>query len=377
MVPDHGNGECKFHDKVDKNCHIFDILGQNIDKLRTVKIQMSETQTKFTFILQPEFPLAALVLASEALRIANQNSGQKLFEWQFVSETGRQMRASNGMWFAADCDLASADEADVCLLFEGNLPTQHISQKLLGYLRTAARYGAVVGGVDTGAYALAQAGLAGSGDDHDIVLHWEAVPAFREWFQELRPRNRIFQLNDKLANSAGGVATLDLMLALIARYCGEAMANEVANAMIHTRRDHEVRQRADQRFVAEHDNPVSQLVSLMERNLDFPLTLEELASKSGLAIRTLSRITSRTFGTSPMRLYLRVRLQAARNLLFYEEHSIKEIANVCGFSYPAVFSRCFKSQFGRSPTQFRADLRARQKSSFRPEIRRLIGKGGS
>ena len=58
---------------------------------------------QFNFILQPEFPLNALILASDALRIANQNSGRRFFSWCFVSETGEAVRASNGMWFGADC----------------------------------------------------------------------------------------------------------------------------------------------------------------------------------------------------------------------------------------------------------------------------------
>jgi AraC-like DNA-binding protein len=59
-----------------------------------------------------------------------------------------------------------------------------------------------------------------------------------------------------------------------------------------------------------------------------------------------------------MRLYLHIRLQAARNLLFYEERSITDIANACGFSYPAVFSRAFRAHFGQTPRDFRARLRA-------------------
>ena len=34
---------------------------------------------EFLFVLQPEFPMNALILAGEALRIANQNSGRELF----------------------------------------------------------------------------------------------------------------------------------------------------------------------------------------------------------------------------------------------------------------------------------------------------------
>ena len=333
----------------------------------------SAKQTHFAFILQPEFPLAALILATDALRIANQNSGKDLFSWQFVSENAADMRASNGMWFAANCDFDSVKPAAVCLLFEGNLPTQHVSHKLLTYLRTSARFGTVVGGVDTGAYALAQAGLIATDGAPDVVLHWEAAPTFREWFPEAILHDQIFQLNEHRAQCSGGVATLDLMLALIARFAGDAMANEVANAMVHTRRDGGVSQRDDRGREVEFMSLTPRLVATMEQNLDFPLTLSELATHLEIPQRSLSRASHKAFGVSPMRLYLRIRLQAARNFLFYEEHSIKAVAHACGFSYPAELTRCFKLQFSLTPSAFRSQVRERQKLAEHPEIHRLIG----
>ena len=296
--------------------------------------------TQFALLLQPEFSLTTLTMATESLRIANQNSGQRLFDWYLVSENAEDVRASNGMWFATDCDLVELEPTDVSLLFEGNLPTQHLSKKLLAYLRKAGRFGSVIGGFDSATYALAQAGLVGTEGSPEVVLHWEAVPSFQEWFPNAHPQNKIYQLTPTRAQCAGGIATLDLMLDLIARFVGEAMANEVANAMIHTRRDSFTRQREDQNFDGKAISTSAKIVSIMQENLDIPLPLREIAESLNIPQRTLSRICNTVYGSSPMRLYLRIRLQAARNFLFYEEHSIKEIATATGFSSPATFSRC-------------------------------------
>jgi transcriptional regulator GlxA family with amidase domain len=326
----------------------------------------------FNLILQSEFPLNALILASDALRIANQNSGRKVFSWSFASETGEAVRASNGMWFGVDYSLANMPMGAVYLLFEGNLPTQRNSSKLLGQLRQAARFGAIVGGVDTGSFALAQAGLCGREREAKAVLHWEAVPSFREMFPLAKPLNQIFLIEGKRAHCAGGVATLDLMLELIARFDGETLANEVANALVHTRRKAAAKQRSDGLIEAEPTSLPGRLVALMEKNLDFPLALGELAEELAIRPRTLSDLCNKVFGESPMRLYLRIRLQAARNFLFYEDFSIKDVSNACGFSFPAVFSRVFKKQFGQTPRDFRALLRRDQNTAVRPEIQRLI-----
>jgi AraC family carnitine catabolism transcriptional activator len=326
----------------------------------------------FNFILQPEFPLNALVLASDTLRIANQNSGRKLFSWSFVSETGDPVRASNGMWFGVDCPIQAMPVGEAYILFEGNLPTQRNSQKLLSQLRIAARFGAIIGGVDTGAFALAQAGIIGTEDNPDVVLHWEAEPTFRERFPATRARNQIYLIDEKRVQCAGGVATLDMMLELISRFEGEALANEISNALVHTRRLATVKQRGDGILDPATKSLSGRLIALMEKHLDFPLGLAELAEELKVPQRTLSHVCKQAFGKSPMRLYLRIRLQAARNFLFYEEFSIKDVSDACGFSYPAVFSRVFREQFGQSPREFRAGVREDQKMTVRPEIRRLI-----
>lgn len=322
----------------------------------------------FNFILQPEFPLNALILASEALRIANQNSGRELFHWCFVSESGAPVRASNGMWMSVDRDIQDMPPADFYLLFQGNLPMQRNSPKLLGQLRAAHRFGAAVGAVDTGAFALAQAGLVG---EREVVVHWEAATTFKERFPESAIRDQLYLIEKSRAYCAGGIATLDLMLDLIGRLQGPALANEVANALVHRRRPPQDAQRQDQPAGRQPSPLSARIVALMEGNLDFPLSLEELAARLELSTRSVARECRRRFGETPMRLYLQIRLQAARNLLFYEEFSIKDIALACGFSYPSVFSRAFKAQFAQTPRAFRTLWRHQQSQAFRPEIRRL------
>jgi AraC family carnitine catabolism transcriptional activator len=325
----------------------------------------------FNLLLQPEFPMNALVLAMDALRIANQNSGKRLYRWVLASENGAPVSASNGMLLEVDCAYDAMPVGSHYILFEGNLPTQNNSAKLLNQLRAAARFGAVVAGTDTGTFALAQAGLVKTGEGSEGVLHWEAVPVFKEIYPRAGIGDRLYRIAGNRAQCAGGVATLDMMLDFIAGISGDALANEVANAMVHSRRPADQAQRGDAVARPEASNLVTRLVAKMEQNLDFPLTLDALARDLAVSPRTLARLSMRTFGESPMRLYLRIRVQAARNFLFYEEFSIRDIAFACGFSYPAVFSRAFKKHYGQTPRAFREELRQTQYASLRPEIRRL------
>lgn len=328
----------------------------------------AEVAPSFVFFLQPEFPINALILASEALRIANQNSGRSLFAWHYASADGAPVRASNGMWMEVKFDLKDLPKADYLFLFEGNLPTQRNSPALLAKLRSVVRYGTVIAAVDTAAFAFAQSGLL---RDHEAVLHWEAVPTFHERFPQIPIKDALYDIDGTAISCGGGVATLDLMLDLIGRIYDESLANEVANALVHTRRPADRPQRLDGRPTPGEPSLSARIIDLMERHLDFPLSPVDLAGRLGISVRSLERHCQRHFRETPMQLYLLIRLQAARNFLFYEDMSLKDISIACGFSYPSVFSRAFKDHFGQTPSDFRKAIRSQQDQSLRPEIRRL------
>jgi AraC family carnitine catabolism transcriptional activator len=337
-------------------------------------LDKSRTVPRFVFLLQPEFPINAFILATEALRIVNQNSGRTLLTTTIVSADGRDVRASNGMWVKPDESLATMPAAEVVLVFEGNLPVQRNTNRLLSAIRAARRHGSLIVGIDTGAFALTQAGLL---DETGAAVHWEAAPSYRERFPGRITVDRLFVESGAVASCAGGVATLDFMLTLVERFHGRALALEVADALVHTTRPGSSPQRRVDQSRETTPSLSRRLIALMERNLDFPLAPSALAAELGISVRKLERHCRRIYGQSPMQLYLKVRLQAARNLLFYEEQTMKDIADACGFSYPSVFTRAFKAQFGETPRAFRLALRRRQGvgQTVRPEIARLA-RGG-
>jgi transcriptional regulator GlxA family with amidase domain len=110
----------------------------------------------------------------------------------------------------------------------------------------------------------------------------------------------------------------------------------------------------------------------MEDNLETPLSAEQLAHHAHISVRQLERLIRARFGDTPMRYYLKLRLHAARNHLFYGDMPIQEIAAACGFSAPSVLSRAFRAHFGLSPRAFRSQFSGDQLRRFRPEIRQRL-----
>ena len=327
--------------------------------------------TRYGFLLLPEFPIYALMPAIEALRIANQNRGRDLYDWHLFSVTGKAVAAGNGMALKVDAAIADVPWYPTVFVCGGNHPLQHVDKRLLNWLRRLARHGSVLGAIDTGAFALAKAGLL---NGHRVTLHWEVLSTFRDQFPEIEISEQLFVIDRDRITCAGGHATLDLMLHLIARRHGSGLAQVVANAFV----TQKIRREAEpQRIEAEHISgdsraPFTRIVHDMEDNLVTPLSASELADRAGISLRALGRILKDRVGESPMRYYRKVRLQAARNALFYSDIPIQDIARSCGFASPEVFSRTFHSHFGMSPRDFRQRFASEQLQQFRPELDQVL-----
>lgn len=334
----------------------------------------SERTEKVGFLLLPEFPIYALILALESLRVANQNAGRRLFSTHLFTVDGAPVAAGNGMTLVPERGIADVPFFPTAMVFSGNAPTRYLNRALLNWLRRLERHGAMLGAVDTGTFALAAAGLL---EGYQCTLHWEAISMFREHYPDIAVSEQLYVIDRSRLTCAGGIATLDLMLGLIALKHGADLAQIVANGFVHgrIRRDAEEQRVSPDHDVGHVDPRLGRVVQAMEDNLEIPLSAGELARHAGLSVRQMERLVRDRFGETPMRYYLKLRLQTARNHLFYGERPIQDIAEACGFSSPSVLSRSFRAHFGISPRAFRAQFSGDQLQRFRPEIRQHLQLG--
>lgn len=329
----------------------------------------SSQPEKIGLLLLPEFPIYAFILTVEALRIANQNAGQRLFSSYLINCDGKPVVASNGMTLTPDLAVADAPFLPTVIVFACNHPEKQIHRNLIAWLRRLDRHGALICAVDTGQFALAEAGLL---DGHTVALHWEAMSLFRERYPRIETRETLFAIDRNRLTCAGGIATLDMILHLIAMRHGQALAEVVSNGMVYgrIRHDREMQRASPDDTLAIVNHRLADTVQIMEENLESPLALDELARRAGISVRQIERLMRDTLGETPSRYYLKLRLQAARNHLFYGDLPVQAIANACGFSSPSVLSRAFRTHFGVSPREFRHQFSADRLERFRPELRR-------
>lgn len=90
-----------------------------------------------------------------------------------------------------------------------------------------------------------------------------------------------------------------------------------------------------------------------ERMSNPDLSVETLASELGFERTQLYRKIKAITNYSPVELMRNLRLKKARALLISTDKSISEIAYEVGFSTPAYFTKCYREQFGETPTETR------------------------
>ena len=93
----------------------------------------------------------------------------------------------------------------------------------------------------------------------------------------------------------------------------------------------------------------------MERHLDEPLTLGDLAKTAHLHPTYFSDSFFRAVGTRPIAFLNRKRLERAQLLLLTTGMELKEIAAVCGFKDATYFHKVFKARTGLTPVEYRSD----------------------
>lgn len=98
---------------------------------------------------------------------------------------------------------------------------------------------------------------------------------------------------------------------------------------------------------------VSRFKLLVEDGMQNPdLNVEDLGRDMGMSRVQLYRKLKSLTNYSPNELLRQMRLKKAASLLASSEMTVAEIAYEVGFSSPSYFTKCYKEQFGESPTDF-------------------------
>lgn len=326
-------------------------------------MKLSDT-IEFGYMLIPQFSLLSLAGVLEPLRFANRLAGRELYRWWLVTPDDQPASASNGIMFEPTARLEECSRFDTVIVVAGLETDQYSTPEVLRQLRSLAAKGINIGATSVGSLLLARAGLL---DNYRCTLHWENLEGFREEFPHINATNELYEIDGKRLTCSGGSAGLDMMMHLIGQRHGHGLATGIAEQCIHPEiRKSEASQRMSLRTRLDVANPhLIEAIECMERHLEDTLDCQQIAEQIGLSLRHMTRLFQNNLGATPARFYMTLRLKRARALLQQTALPIHEIGLACGFTSSSHFIRCYREQFGHTPTAERRHEQQRMPHSLR------------
>ena len=307
--------------------------------------------TRIGFLLLDNFSLIAFTSAVEPLRMANQLRGEALYSWATITESGQPIRCSNGISITPDYSVTKLENANAfdAIIVCGGLHIHRLEcDASITWLKALAKQQVTLGAVCTGSHVLARAGLL---DGYRFTIHWENIASAREEFPHLIVSPELFEIDRDRYTCAGGTAPIDMMLHEVQVQHGAELATAISEQFMCERiRDQHDRQRVPlTQRIGTSQPKLAEAVSLMEANIEEPMTLDELSHHVDLSRRQLERLFQRYLNCVPTRYYLELRLERARQLLLQTSKPIVDIALACGFVSAPHFSKCYRDTFSVPP----------------------------
>jgi AraC family transcriptional regulator, carnitine catabolism transcriptional activator len=318
----------------------------------SLKVDYDGPPKDFYFLLLPNMTLLAFSAAVEPLRVANQVANKQLYRWFTMTEDGAPMTCSNYVTITPDRALEPVPKEALSFICAGNDTVAAAGEKTIHWLNRQRAFGSTVGGICTGAFALAKAGLL---TNRKFTLHWENQPSFCELYPNLEPTPNLYENDDGLLTCGGGNAATDMMLELIEGEHGKDLAIIVADMCIHTRSHNQAAPQKSTYSVAlgSRNQRLITAMQFMQENLEEPIDISELADHVQTSRRQLERLFKRYVNMTPNQFYYDLRISRAHALLNETNLSVTEIAMATGFNTTAQLAKRFKAKYGTSPHLFR------------------------
>ena len=316
-------------------------------------------QVKVSFILLPGFALTSFSLAIEALSVANQLCGEEVYQYQIChadnnkeSVNTQTVTSSNYVPIETSGDLSLCQNSDLIFVCGYLNTADYNNPALFSLLRCVTRKKGRLAALSCASFILAKAGLL---KDKSCTLVPEYKTTFAELYPDIPIQENLYTVTDNLLTSAGGTATLDMLLYLIGQDHGRDFAHNVSQQFLLERiRSSEEIQTSRRHLNLRMKSPcLGAAVELMEKHVSHPYQITTLASKIGTTQRNLETVFQKYEQISPGRYYLRLRLQHARKMIEETHLSLTKVAQATGFSSQSHFSKCFKELYRHSPSELR------------------------
>jgi AraC family transcriptional activator FtrA len=225
-------------------------------------------------------------------------------------------------------------------------------------LRHAVARGARVVSICSGAFLLAHAGLLSG---RRATTHWRHAERLQRLFPDIRVEPDVLYVDEgQVMTSAGSAAGIDLLLHLVRKDYGPHVATLFARRMVvPPHRDGGQSQFVVQPIAVRTNDRISSVADWMAGHLTEAVSIEALADRAAMSVRSFTRRFRAATGASPIEWLIRLRVRRAQDLLESTDEAIDAIAERSGFGTPETLRHHFRKVVGTSPSQWRLSFRGR------------------
>ncbi|TMV08596.1 helix-turn-helix domain-containing protein [Ruegeria sediminis] len=295
-----------------------------------------------SILLSEAFSNIVLACLLEPLRVVRDSLDADI-TWSILTHDDAAVASSSGIRVEPDTLQRYAQKSDLVLVIGGDQFREEVAKgSIRNSLRIARRSGVVIG-ADTGAWLLASCGLL---DGRRATIHWQLHSEFAETFLNTHTTNERFVRDGRFWTCGSAATALDLILLFIDENFGPAVALDVSTMFLHDTPPQADPARNFPTLGGRGSGQLRKVLTLMADAIETPLPLSELARRSNLSERNLSRLFVKELGVPPGRYYQTLRLARARELATHSGVGIEEIALRCGFSTASGLRKAYRKQYG-------------------------------
>lgn len=312
---------------------------------------MPRTPHRFVFVLFDGFSNLVLASALEPLRAAAGLPNGPDITWDICTIDGSAATSSSDLVITPKAALNTIPDPtriDYLVVISGYAMRDHLSSRTRARLQNAAQHSHAVIGVDTAAWLLASCNmLAGK----SATIHWQELDQFSDQFPDVSVLTDRFVEDGKMITAGGAATVMELMLHILARRFGPAVAFDVSNLFVYdTRRQAKAAPDSMARGADRLHGPgaahVRRAVSEMIAHIETPIALKSIATRAGCSLRSLDRAFQDNLQMAPGKYYQMLRLGRARDLARSTDMKLADIAFQTGFKSHAALSRAYTQAFG-------------------------------
>ncbi|AIV45604.1 transcriptional regulator FtrA [Burkholderia pseudomallei] len=274
-----------------------------------------------------------------------------------ASEPG-PVRAAGGIKVQAPYRLALMDRADTIVIPGWRDPDETPPEPLLKKLRAAHRRGARLCSICSGVFVLAAAGVL---DGATVTTHWRYAERLRARYPALRVNpDALYVDAGRIVTSAGSAAGLDMLMHLVRRDHGSAIANRVAQRLVlPPHRDGGQAQFVPRPLPSVGGDRLAKLIDWMRAHAGQPHTLASLAARAAMSPRTLQRQFRDATGLGPYEWLIRERVGLAKEMIERDPAlPVARVAALAGFGSEESLRRHFRRIAATSPAAYRRSFDA-------------------